>query len=98
VLSHFGTTVRSFYTSLAKAIHTPLRRREDAALISPAMRSTSLYIGLILKMSCEGVGAKQWEKPTAAGSQQVGCGSSLVHPWSLVSQSSRLFIICSGGS
>ena len=25
VLSHFGATVRGFYTSLAKAIHTPLR-------------------------------------------------------------------------
>ncbi len=61
VLIHFTATVRGFYTSLTKSIHTPLRRREEALSMTPAIRSTALHLGLVMKMNCEGVGIKHWD-------------------------------------
>ncbi len=56
VLIHFTATVRGFYTSLTKSIHTPVRRREEALAMTPAIRSTALHLGLVMKMNCEGIG------------------------------------------
>lgn len=61
VLIHFTATVRGFYTSLTKSIHTPLRRREEALSMTPAIRSTALHLGLVMKMNCEGVGVTHWD-------------------------------------
>lgn len=61
VLTHFAATVRGFYSSLTKSIHTPLRRREEGLAMTPAIRSTALHLGLVMKMNCEGVGIKHWD-------------------------------------
>lgn len=54
VLAHFEMTVRSFYSSLAKAIHQHPRRRGDESLpVSGPMRSVALYLGLVMKSSFE---------------------------------------------
>lgn len=54
VLAHFEMTVRSFYASLAKAIHQHPRRRGDESMpISGPMRSCALYLGLVMKSSFE---------------------------------------------
>ena len=46
--------VRSFYSSLAKAIHQHPRRRGDESLpVSGPMRSAALYLGLVMKHSYE---------------------------------------------
>ena len=54
MLAHFEMTVRSFYSSLAKAIHQHPRRRGDESLpVSGPMRSVALYLGLVMKSSFE---------------------------------------------
>ena len=46
--------VRSFYSSLAKAIHQhPRRRGEESLPVSGPMRSAALYLGLVMKHSYE---------------------------------------------
>lgn len=61
VLTHFAATVRGFYASLTKSIHTPLRRREEGLAMTPAIRSTALHLGLVMKMNFEGVGIRHWD-------------------------------------
>lgn len=54
VLAHFEMTVRSFYASLAKAIHQyPRRRGDESVPVSGPMRSCALYLGLVMKSSFE---------------------------------------------
>ncbi|CAL8470976.1 g10518 [Coccomyxa elongata] len=76
VLIHFTATVRGFYTSLTKSIHTPLRRREEALSMTPAIRSTALHLGLVMKMNCEGVGIKHWDGASSDVAQGAEASSS----------------------
>lgn len=47
VLQHFVGTVRTVYTSIAKAIHTPARRREETSAL-PTLRMKAAAVGLAL--------------------------------------------------
>ncbi|KAK9830284.1 hypothetical protein WJX72_010812 [[Myrmecia] bisecta] len=52
VLLHFTTsTVRGFYTAVAKAIHTPVSRRRDELAQQPtlAMRAAAVNLGVVLR-------------------------------------------------
>lgn len=75
VLTHFAATVRGFYSSLTKSIHTPLRRREEGLPMTPAIRSTALHLGLVMKMNCEGVGIKHWDGSGPEPAQARPCAS-----------------------
>ena len=46
-----------------------LRRRDEGAPVTPVMRATALYLGLVMKMNFEGVGVKHWEAPGAGPDQ-----------------------------
>ncbi len=49
VLQHFSATVRGFYTSIAKAIHSPSRRREELpATATPVMRVAAANLAVVL--------------------------------------------------
>ena len=66
VLAHFEMTVRSFYASLAKAIHQHPRRRGDESLpVSGPMRSCALYLGLVMKSSFEKMTLREEPEGTA---------------------------------
>lgn len=75
VLAHFEMTVRSFYASLAKAIHQhPRRRGEEGLPVSGPMRSVALYLGLVMKSSFEKLAQEQ----PLAGQPQLEASTSQV--------------------
>ena len=50
VLAHAANALRNLYTSVAKAIHTPLRRREElAATPSAPMRAGAASLAAVLR-------------------------------------------------
>ena len=46
VLQHFAATTKGFYQQLAKAIHVPVRRREDVVPPPPSMAMQAAAVGL----------------------------------------------------
>ena len=51
------------------------RRRDEGTAVTPAMRATAVYLGLVLKMNFEGVGARQW--PAESGEEAAsGAGGA----------------------
>ena len=80
--------VRSFYSSLAKAIHQhPRRRGEESLPVSGPMRSAALYLGLVMKHSYEKLA------PAASTPQVRRPGRRAVRHWRVV----PLHLACSIG-
>ena len=72
VLAHFEVTVRSFYSSLSKAIHQhPRRRGDEGTPVSGPMRSAALYLGLVMKSSFEKMAPLQAGAAAKASTSKV---------------------------
>lgn len=54
VLLHFTATVHGFYVAIAKAIHTPVRRRDDTVPQPTfAMRAAALNLAVVLRANLQ---------------------------------------------
>lgn len=50
IMTHFCNTARGFYVQLAKAVHTPSRRRDElAATPSLPMQAAAVNLGIVLR-------------------------------------------------